>query len=230
MAKKSSDARMNTLRWTILGFIGAVAVLVILYGMLYSTGATEGEFAEGEHYQEILTDVRRRPGAPVEVIEFFSYGCVHCMNFDPMIEEWAAEQADDVVFSRQPAMWSPIQVLLGQAYLTLEEKEVLDENHTRIFSAIHDRRKQFLTADMIGDHVDGRGISKDDFVRAFNSPRVKSAVRQAETEQREYKISATPSIVVAGKYVVGMGQGAGRALQVVDNLIAQIRAEDQSKG
>ena len=67
-------------------------------------------------------------------------------------------------------------------------------------------------------------------MRAFNSPRVKSAVRQAETEQREYKISATPSIVVAGKYVVGMGQGAGRALQVVDNLIAQIRAEDQSKG
>ena len=44
---------------------------------------------------------------------------------------------------------------------------------------------------------------------------------------RDFQISATPSLVVAGRYVVGMNAGAGRALQVVDKLIDQIRAEDK---
>ena len=229
MAKK--DSRVIMVRNTIIAFITVIAILIFGFGTYVSSPlSSPAEISDRDDVTEVENPRPRRVGEPITVVEFFSYTCVHCMNFDPMIEEWAAEQSDDVVFSRQPAMWSPIQVLLGQAYLTLEEEDVLAENHTRIFSAIHDRRKQFLTADMIGEHVDGRGLSKEEFVRAFNSPRVKSAVRQAESQQREYKISATPSIVVAGKYVVGMGQGAGRALQVVDNLITQIRAEDQSKG
>ena len=146
-----------------------------------------------------------------------------------MIEEWAADQSDDVVFTRQPAMWSPIQIMLGQTYLALAEKEVLETTHTRIFNAIHDRGKQFLTADMMGDYLDGNGLSKEEFLRAFNSPRVKAAVRQSETNMRDFQISATPSLVVAGRYVVGMNGGPGRALQVVDKLIVQIREADKTQ-
>ena len=230
MAKKK-DNRAIVARNTIIGFITVIAILVFGFGAYVSTPlSSPSEISASDDITEVENPRPRRVGEPITVVEFFSYNCIHCMNFDPLIEEWAAEQADDVVFSRQPAMWSPIQVLLGQAYLTLVDKDVLEENHTRIFRAIHDRRKQFLTADMVGDYVDGRGISKADFVRAFNSPRVKTATRTAESEQRRYQISSTPSLVVAGRYVVGMDGGAGRAIQIVDKLVEQIRAEDQSKG
>ena len=226
MAKKSSDARMNTLRWTILGFIGAVAVLVILYGMLYSTGATEGEFAEGEHYQEILTDVRRRPGAPVEVIEFFSYGCVHCMNFDPLIKDWEKGAGENVRFRRQPVAFNPIWTLLGRTYITFEQLDILEENHSRVFRAVHDQGKQFLTPEMMADFVDGNGATREEFLSAFNSADVRRQAARMESETRAKSVNSVPTIVVGGQYMVNMGVGRKIALDVVDHLVARIRAED----
>ena len=106
----------------------------------------------------------------------------------------------------------------------MEQAGVLEQNHSRIFRAIHDARRQFLTPKMMADYVDGRGISGDEFLRAFNSPSVKRKMQQAERNQRAWQISATPSLVVAEKYVVTMQGGQSRALQVVDHLIAKERA------
>lgn len=229
MAKK--DRRAILARNTIIGFIAVVTILIVGFGSYVSSPlAEQGDISDADDLREVENPRARRRSDPITVVEFFAYTCVHCKNFDPMIEEWAAEQGEDVAFSRQPAMWSPVQIMLGQTYLTLADQKTLPQNHARIFRAIHDTRKQFQSADMVGDYVDGRGLSKEEFLRAFNSPRVKAAVRGAETDLREFKISATPSIVVAGRYIVGMKAGMGRALEVVDKLVAQIRTEDQTGG
>ena len=116
--------------------------------------------------------------------------------------------------------------MLSQTYLTIEEQGVLEENHSRMFRAIHDAGRQFLTADMVADYVDGRGLSSAEFLRAFDSPAVKEAMRRAERDQLRYQIAATPSLVVAGKYLVGMNNGQRRALRVVEHLIEQERAAE----
>jgi thiol:disulfide interchange protein DsbA len=222
MAKKHN--KVKTVRNTVIGFFTLLALSLVGYGVYLGTGlSSPSEISDSDDVREIENPHPRRVGDPITVVEFFSYTCIHCKNFDPMLEEWAAEQPDDVAFRRQPAMWSPLQIILGQTYLTLAANNALEENHTRIFRAIHDRRRQFRTAGAIGDYVDGRGISKTDFMRTFNSPRIKTAARKAESDIREFDISATPSIVVADRYVVGMKGGMGRALQVVDKLIVEIR-------
>ena len=127
-------------------------------------------------------------------------------------------------------MWSPIQSMLGQTYLTLESLNILEDNHDRIFRAIHDARRQFLTADMVADYVDGRGVARDEFLREFNSPRMREAVRAADRDVRQFQINATPSLLVGGRYVVGMDGGQRHALDVVEHLIEEIRAADASKG
>ncbi len=226
--KKNNDARMTTLRWTILGFVGAVAVLVLLYGLLYSSGATEGAFAEGEHYTRIRDEVRRRQGAPVEVVEFFSYGCIHCKNFDPLIEDWKATQDDSVAFRRQPVSFSPIWALLGRTYLTLEQMGILEENHDRLFRAVHDQGKQFLTPEMMADFIDGNGTDREAFLAAFNSAEVRRAAARMESEARENGINSVPMIIVGGQYAVNMGIGRKLSLDVVDHLVEQIRAGDST--
>jgi len=224
MAKKHN--KVNTVRNTVIGFFTLLALSLVGYGVYLGTGlSSPSEISDSDDVREIENPHPRRVRDPITVVEFFSYTCIHCKNFDPMLEEWAAEQPDDVTFRRQPAMWSPLQIILGRTYLTLAANNALEENHTRIFRAIHDRRRQFRTAEAIGDYVDGRGISKTDFMRTFNSPRIKTAARKAESDIREFDISATPSIVVADRYVVGMKGGMGRALQVVDKLIVEIRQD-----
>lgn len=221
MAKKDSKVLMA--RNTIIGFITVVAILILGFGSYVSTDFTEGEIVANEDYRVIENPRPRRIGDPIEVVEFFSYACVHCKTFDPIVEEWASEQADDVHFKRMPATFSPIWALLSQTYLTFENAEVLEENHSRMFRAIHDAGRQFLSADMVADYVDGRGISRDDFLREFESPAVRAAMQKADRDQRTYQIAATPSLVVAGKYVIAMDGGQRRALRIVDELIAQER-------
>lgn len=211
-------------RNTIIAFVTAVAILMLGFGTYVSTGlSSPGEISDGTDYITLENARPRRDGEPISVVEYFSYSCVHCKNFEPVLDDWAEDQADDVLVSKRPVAWSPIQTVLGQAYLTLEATDAVEENHNRIFRAIHDAGRQFLTPDMVADYVDGRGINKADFLRAFNSPAVKREMRNAEREQRELQISATPSLVVAGKYVVGMTGGQRRALEVVEFLIDKER-------
>lgn len=225
MAK--SKNRVAFARNTIIAFITVVAILMLGFGTYVSTGmSTPSEISDGRDYITLENARGRRAGDPITVVEYFAYNCVHCKNFDPMLDDWSAQQTDDIVVSKRPVAWSPIQTVLGQTYLTLEAAEVIDENHGRIFRAIHDGKRQFLTPDMMADYVDGRGISKADFLRTFNSPAVKREMRKVAKEQQDLQISATPSLVVAGRYVVGMSGGQKRALEVVDFLIQKERAGD----
>lgn len=223
MAKKKKDTKVNMVRNGILAAVALIAVGILGYGTYISTGLDEGEITEGDDYRLIENARPSRPGAPIEVVEFFSYACIHCKNFDPIIEEWASEQGDDIAFSRAPVSFSPQYALLSQTYFTFEQADLLDQHHTRMFRAIHDSGRQFLRPQDVADWVDGRGISADEFMSQFSSPEVRQAVRKADRDQLAYQISSTPQVVVAGKYVVSMNGGQRRAIEVVDYLIGQER-------
>jgi len=222
--KGTSVARTRN---TILIFVVIVVILVLGYGTIYSTGVTQGEFLEGEHYRVVDTTERRRPGAPITVTEFFSYGCVHCKNFDPMIDEWIETLPEEVDFARSPVAFSPVWTLLAQTYLTLDYLNILKQNHTRLFSRIHDRGIQFLSAEQIADFVDGNGASKEEFLRAFNSPEVRRRLRETDAAQRMIQINSVPTLVVADRYVINMDNGRKVALEIADYLIVREQAGDE---
>jgi protein dithiol oxidoreductase (disulfide-forming) len=221
MARKKRDAQVARVRNAIIALVAVVVVAVIAYGIVYTTGITEGEYQAGTHYEVIDGAPPRRPGEPVRVREFFSYGCVHCRNFDPMIESWKRTLPEGVVFERTPVAFSPMWTLLAQTYYALEEVGALEQNHDRLFRAIHDSGRQFLTTDAIADFIAGYGVSREQFMTAFTSESVRRKVRDAEVQQRELQISSVPTLVVAGRYRVGMDVGRKRALDVTDHLIAE---------
>jgi thiol:disulfide interchange protein DsbA len=215
-----TDLNVKRTRNTIVGFVALVAILVIGYGTIYTTGVGEGEYVSGEHYRVIEDPPRRRKGEPILVREFFSYGCVHCRNFDPLLEDWLSNMPAGASFTRTPAAFSPIWQLLAQTYYTLESLNILEANHVRLFRAIHDNGRQFLSPDMVADYIDGNGATKEEFLRAFNSPQVRQAMRETEALQQKLQISTVPSLVVGGKYVVNMDVGRKTSLKIVEKLIA----------
>lgn len=218
---QTTPPRIRRIQIGVAAFFGAIAIALVLYGTVYTTGLTEGEFTEGEHYVLLKDPVRAEAGSPVEVIEFFSYGCVHCYNFDPQIEDWKDDLPEGVRFRRQPVSFSPSWALLGQAYFALDDLGILDQNHTRIFRAIHEQNRQFLSIEELADFVDGKGASREEFTRAFNSSAVRRFAGQMERMQLRYEVQAVPTIVVAGKYVIKSDVPRKIALDVVDHLIAQ---------
>lgn len=219
--QSAQEQRISLLRRGIATGIGFVVVGLVIGGLLYSTGSVDSdEIVEGEHYEVVVDAPRRRPGAPVTVTEFFSYGCVHCRNFDPLIEDWRKNLSDGATFERAPVAFSPEWAMLGQAYLALKQTGALAQNHERLFRAIHDNGRQFLGPGQIADFVDGHGISREAFLEAYSSTEVRRALARNEARQNRLGISSVPSLAVADKYRINMDVGRRQALDVADHLVA----------
>ncbi len=230
--RQSAQAqRISLLRRGIVIGIGCVVLGVAIGGLLYSTGSVDvDDIVEGEHYEVVADAPRRRPGAPVTVTEFFSYGCVHCRNFDPLIEDWRKGLSDGAAFERAPVAFSPEWAILGQAYLALERTGALAQNHERLFRAIHDNGRQFLSAGQIAGFVDGQGISREDFLAAYDSPEVRRALARNEARQSRLGITSVPALTVADKYRINMDVGRRQALEVADHLVALEQANRRVDG
>ena len=228
--KRAAQARnVNRLRNGIIGFAVLLAAVVAGYGLLYSSGVTEsGDIVEGEHYRLIGDPMRRRPGAPIVVTEFFSYGCIHCKNFEPLVAAWQRDLPDDVRFERAPVSFNAAWALLAQAYFALEAAGGLEANHERFFRAIHDNGRQFLSVDDIADFVAGRGVERGAFLEAFNSAPVRRRQAERNALSRRFQIAVTPTVVVAGRYAVTMDAGRRQALKTVDYLIGLERGGAES--
>lgn len=194
-------------------------------------------WVEGEHYQTLPVPVASGSDE-VTVTEFFSYACIHCFEFDPAVEAWQEEAADDVTFERVPAVFSRSWMLFAQAYYVARACEVLPATHTAFFRAIHLERQPFRSVDDIArfyeqavsaaDYSGGRCETTEDFVKVFDSFGVTSAVQQAMARGRAYQATGVPTMIVDGTWRTdGRAAGSNEAmLEVVDHLVRRARAAD----
>lgn len=218
---------MVLIRNSVIAFVVIVLIGVGGYGLFYSTGVgAPTEWQAGEHYVVLDNPPPLRADAPIEVEEFFSYGCIHCRNLDPLIEEWRAQAPDDVEFRRTPVAFGAWEVL-SRGYFALEATGALEENHERLFRAIHDQGRTFVNAEMLADFVAGHGVSREDFLTAYNSPSVVRAANRADRRIRSLRIASVPTLLVANRYLISVGNvSRAEALPLVDYLVAQVRAAE----
>lgn len=186
---------------------------------------TAAEFEEGVHYVELPVPVETRDPSKIEVVEVFSYACIHCYNLEPMVASWQQALPEDVDFHRLPLV-SQRLVPLAQAFYTAETMGVLDRVHMPMFAAIHEygidmSRREYVRRLFVRD----AGVDEEEFMRVFDSFGVQSRVRQADARGRMYRVHATPSLVVNGRYVTESGRvGLQGMFLVVNHLVERERA------
>lgn len=208
-------------------FNKSLSMCVLLTTLLAAGAYAAEKFTAGTHYEILPLPVKTADPATIEVVEMFSYACVHCFSFDPSLEGWRAAASADVSFKRTPAIFNKDWELLAQAYYTAEVLGVVDKVHTPIFNAIHmesvDLRDPRLLAELFEKYA---GIKPEQFNDVYNAFSVRSRVQQAVGKGKAYRITGVPTLIVNGKYRVD-GQLAGnntKMLQVVDFLIEKERS------
>ena len=186
------------------------------------------EFEEGTHYQRLNVPVQTSDDSRVEVVEAFSYACVHCKTFDPAVESWKHEQGAGVNFQRLPAIFNQTWAIFAQAYYTAEVLGVTEQVHTPIFKAIHEQGKDLRDPAAMAILFESfAGVPKADFEQVYASFGVRSKMQQAQAHGRAYGLTGTPSMIVDGTFRTD-GQMAGSnamMLEVVDYLVAKQAAE-----
>jgi thiol:disulfide interchange protein DsbA len=174
------------------------------------------------------------PADGIEVIEFFMPECFPCYAFEPELSRWEAEAPSDVVLTRIPAMFNPLAQLHARAYYTAEALGKLDTIRAEIYDEIHVRGNSLGSRDAVADFFGRFGVDRATFEATFDSVEVDARLQRAAALSREYSVSATPTIVVAGRYSTNPGLAVvsltdkrawGTAmLEVVDQLVAESRS------
>jgi thiol:disulfide interchange protein DsbA len=213
---------MLTLKHTLAGWLAAALVLA---AALTGTARAD-EYVEGEHYDVITPAITSRNPDRIEVTEFFSYGCGHCYNFEPLVSKWKENLGEDVVVVPSPVIWNKPMELLAKAYYAAEVLDVTDVMHLALFQAIHVDRQRLTSAADIAEVFEDAGVAEEDFLKAFNSFGVSSMARQADARARAAQIAGTPEVMVAGKYRISTRKAGSQAgmLEIAEFLIEKERA------
>lgn len=158
----------------------------------------------------------------IEVIEFFSYGCPHCSEFEPQLSKWRAEQKKDVVFKRVPVSFgNPAWTTLSRVSITLNILGLSDKLDSAVFDAVQRGRVNLGDEKIRNEWLVKQGVDVKAFNNTWNSFSVDSQAKRAEQQTAAYKIMGVPSLTVNGKYVVEGGDP--KSLQTVSTLINKER-------
>jgi protein dithiol oxidoreductase (disulfide-forming) len=183
-------------------------------------------FQEGQDY--VALD-KRVPGdtaaGRVEVIEFFWYNCPHCNAFEPQLEQWAATLPKEVTLRRMPVAFRDEFVPQQRLYYALEAMGKVAELHKKVFYAIHVEKRKLDTQASIGEWIATQGVDKAKFDGLYSSFAVQTKATRAAKLQNDFKVGGVPALGIAGRFYTdgAMAQSMGRALQVADWLISEVK-------
>lgn len=192
--------------------------------VLAAANSAAEEFVLGQHYQEVKPAVATSTGVDkVEVVELFWYGCPHCYVFEPQLQEWLKKKADYIEFVRVPAVFAQNWEIHARAFYAAQQLGVLDKVNDPLFDAIHKEGRKLASEAEIGQFFAEKGVSAEDFKKAYSSFDVDTKTRRAITLTREYGITGVPALVVNGKYRSGAQEAGDLAtlLKLVDDLAAK---------
>lgn len=204
--------------------------IVTLLILLIFSGIAGAGYKAGVEY-ELLDKAQSVPaGGKVQVIEFFSYGCPHCYNFEPHIEKWLAGKPDNIEFVRIPAVFSKNWEVLASLYYAAEVLGVQEKMHPLIFNAMHGKGKKVRSFDDLKAVFIANGVSGDKLEQALNSFTVAAKTRRAKTMTQSYGIKSVPNIVVQGKYRTNgtLAKGFKNVFKVVEYLAEQEKGNKNS--
>jgi thiol:disulfide interchange protein DsbA len=188
---------------------------------------TTGRFEMGTHYMR-LSPTQPTSSSPdqVEVAEVFWYGCPHCFNFDPYLEQWQAAKPDYVNFVRVPAVWNSLLQLHARAFYTAEALGKGAEMHSEFFREIHERGNMLDSEAKLQEFFGRFAVDGAAFKSTFDSFAVQDKLQRADELSRRYRIQSVPTIIVNGKYTTDGGQAGSYEDLVV--LIDELAAAERS--
>ena len=245
--------KVSSVRISSLNMVLGLGMLVLMCAMTVSSE----EFEEGKHYEliERQSETQSDEQAPsdddesveaseikstdddtsrndISVVEYFSYGCAHCYRLEPTIDAWLATKAEDVVFSRVAVPSRKDWVPLARAYNMAEVLGITEKVHSLIFRAIFVNNQPIEREHLLKRMFVGvADVEPEKFDEVMKSEEIPGMIQKAVLEMRDFGITASPTIVVAERYLITPETAGdlGLMFEVVDFLVAKIKTERETE-
>ncbi len=185
------------------------------------------DFQEGKQYVRLKNPMPTETGKKIEVIEFFSYGCPHCADFEPILEGWLKSIPADVEFRRIPVLFQERWIALARVYYTLDALGEAKRLSPDVFTAIHGKGINLSSDKVFFDWAASQGLDRKKVEDMYNSFAINGKVNRAKQLAREYEVTSVPLIIVDGKYMTNVSLiGSHEKMpEAMNALVAKARAE-----
>lgn len=199
-----------------------LAATVFAFAAVAASAQGTATYQVGTHYFPIDPPQPTSSGNKVEVLEVFSYACIHCAHFEPQVQAWKKKMPANAAFSYLPAVFNPSWEAMARAYYAGEVLGVADKAHQDIFDGIHVRRDVRNLEDIAKIYAK-YGKTEQQFLDATKSFGVEMKLNRAKQMVPRYGVDGTPSVIVAGKYRITGASAGGldKVFDVVNFLVAK---------
>lgn len=183
-------------------------LLLLLGGLLLTSACTAqssgpAPYTEGNEYVKLPAPYQRySPVGKVEVVEVFSYGCIHCAHFAPLAETLRKELPPGVEFKLMPAPFSAEWLPFARAYYAAKQLGVVDRTHLLLFKQKFDEHYPINSMNELADFYAREGVDRARFMSIATSPEVTAKMKSDLALIQKWQVDGTPTLVVDGKYRV----------------------------
>lgn len=139
----------------------------------------------------------------IEVAEVFSYACVHCFTFQPMVNKWKKTMAKDVRWEYVPAAFGGPFDQFARAYFAAQLLGVQEKTHDAVFKGVFtDKLVKQGTPEEVADLYARFGVDRAKFLATMAGNDVKAKMAKARDFAMRSGVESTPTLIVNGKYRV----------------------------
>jgi protein dithiol oxidoreductase (disulfide-forming) len=181
----------------------------ILFGGLLLASACSAQsgatapYTEGSEYVTLPAPHQRYSSSgKVEVVEVFSYGCIHCAQFAPTAEKLRKQLPAGAEFKLVPAPFNAEWLPFARAYYAAKQLGVVDRTHLALFAAKFGQNYPINSMDELADFYAREGVDRAKFMGIATSAETTEKLKSDLALIQKWQVDGTPTIVVNGKYRV----------------------------
>ena len=174
-------------------FLGLLSAALLVIG-----SAQAQQFEEGVHYETIADEATSKP----EIVEFFSFYCVHCFRFEPIAK--ALKEAHPEAFEKAHVSFiSPrgdVGETMTKAFAAAQKLDIEEKISGAIFDYNFNKNSMLTSKQDIRNVFVVNGVAGDEFDKALASFAVRAAASKMDRRASNLGVNATPTFIVNGKY------------------------------
>ncbi len=174
--------------------------LLILFFVAITSFSTASFSAEGSQKYVQISNQKQTESDKIIIYEFFWYGCPHCYNIEPTIDQIEADLKKDTILIKVPVALRNTWEIHAKAYYALQQMKLDDDLHEKIFAEIHVNANRLDTEEKLVNFLNEEGHDAQKFSKILNSFGTEIRVKKASRLANQYQITSVPTLIINGKY------------------------------